>query len=334
MCIVGYDDSKNALRIVNSWGTYWGDDGFLWLSYDLFEELCIYGCAVMYDVIEEVPELLPAPPKVTVSQGGHTDRIVLSWEKVEDAESYLVYRVNNEEGVLEELSPADTNGFSDTPLPPGVHYIYAVKSIKNGRNGRLISDFSEIAEGWTAEERAVPGIPANLGYTLFQGDPILVWDPVDNAEGYTIYRWDKGREDFLTIGGSRDSVYLDRTFSDIADPGIVYYIVEAHNRYGSGFATDNLAVLREIAPVREEEEAVVVSGEIRDDRPVAASRQTPFRGSYYRTDYFDYEYTMARFREYYEREMEAFRSFRQGEEAGFDDWKREQEEALQKFQGR
>jgi hypothetical protein len=32
--IVGYDDSKSAFRIVNSWGSAWGDKGFAWLSYD------------------------------------------------------------------------------------------------------------------------------------------------------------------------------------------------------------------------------------------------------------------------------------------------------------
>lgn len=31
---VGYDSDKKAIRIVNSWGSYWGDNGFLWLSED------------------------------------------------------------------------------------------------------------------------------------------------------------------------------------------------------------------------------------------------------------------------------------------------------------
>ncbi|MDR3707098.1 MAG: C1 family peptidase [Capsulimonadaceae bacterium] len=34
ICIIGYDDAKHAFRMVNSWGTYWGDNGFLWLSED------------------------------------------------------------------------------------------------------------------------------------------------------------------------------------------------------------------------------------------------------------------------------------------------------------
>jgi methionine-rich copper-binding protein CopC len=46
--IVGYDDSmtynlngivyKGAFKIANSWGTSWGDNGFIWISYELFKQ--------------------------------------------------------------------------------------------------------------------------------------------------------------------------------------------------------------------------------------------------------------------------------------------------------
>ncbi len=38
---VGYDDDKKAFRIVNSWGNYWGDNGYLWLSEDFVKS---WGC--------------------------------------------------------------------------------------------------------------------------------------------------------------------------------------------------------------------------------------------------------------------------------------------------
>lgn len=34
--IVGYDDAKHAWKIMNSWGTGWGDGGYSWIDYDLF----------------------------------------------------------------------------------------------------------------------------------------------------------------------------------------------------------------------------------------------------------------------------------------------------------
>ncbi|MBQ7711331.1 MAG: C1 family peptidase [Bacteroidales bacterium] len=36
MVISGYDDSKHAFRIRNSWGTAWGDEGSAWVDYDFF----------------------------------------------------------------------------------------------------------------------------------------------------------------------------------------------------------------------------------------------------------------------------------------------------------
>ncbi|MDR2037001.1 MAG: C1 family peptidase [Bacteroidales bacterium] len=36
MVLVGYDDSKNAFRVRNSWGTSWGDNGSIWIDYDFF----------------------------------------------------------------------------------------------------------------------------------------------------------------------------------------------------------------------------------------------------------------------------------------------------------
>ena len=32
--IVGYDDTKRAYKVQNSWGSTWGDGGFTWIDYD------------------------------------------------------------------------------------------------------------------------------------------------------------------------------------------------------------------------------------------------------------------------------------------------------------
>jgi hypothetical protein len=43
MVVVGYDDDKNAFKLINSWGTDWGDGGFGWIDYDTFVEKTDYG---------------------------------------------------------------------------------------------------------------------------------------------------------------------------------------------------------------------------------------------------------------------------------------------------
>jgi C1A family cysteine protease len=36
--ICGYDDAKHAYKVMNSWGSSWGDGGFSWIDYDLLPQ--------------------------------------------------------------------------------------------------------------------------------------------------------------------------------------------------------------------------------------------------------------------------------------------------------
>jgi hypothetical protein len=36
MALVGYDEGRQAFRVINSWGTFWGDGGYAWIGYDTF----------------------------------------------------------------------------------------------------------------------------------------------------------------------------------------------------------------------------------------------------------------------------------------------------------
>lgn len=50
ICLIGYDDSKEAFKFINSWGTDWGLSGYGWISYDLLNNASVnyYGTAVGY----------------------------------------------------------------------------------------------------------------------------------------------------------------------------------------------------------------------------------------------------------------------------------------------
>lgn len=43
MCVIGYDEGKQAFEILNSWGEKWGDNGFGWIKYDDYGKYCKYG---------------------------------------------------------------------------------------------------------------------------------------------------------------------------------------------------------------------------------------------------------------------------------------------------
>jgi len=54
--VVGYDDNKfgGAFELINSWGTFWGKDGFAWIRYSDFEFFCKYA-------FEMIDKSLPDP---------------------------------------------------------------------------------------------------------------------------------------------------------------------------------------------------------------------------------------------------------------------------------
>ncbi|MEA2029885.1 MAG: BspA family leucine-rich repeat surface protein, partial [Campylobacterota bacterium] len=39
LVVVGYDDTRNAVKVINSWGRGWGNDGYLWIDYEVFKEI-------------------------------------------------------------------------------------------------------------------------------------------------------------------------------------------------------------------------------------------------------------------------------------------------------
>jgi hypothetical protein len=46
LLVVGYDDTKNAFKVVDSRGCRWGNDGYIWLHYDLVNKDVVYDAYV------------------------------------------------------------------------------------------------------------------------------------------------------------------------------------------------------------------------------------------------------------------------------------------------
>jgi hypothetical protein len=67
MCTVGYDDERRAFKVINSWSTKWGNNGFGWVSYDTFTGK-VSQAFVVQDVVvykpEPSPDTPPSPPVV------------------------------------------------------------------------------------------------------------------------------------------------------------------------------------------------------------------------------------------------------------------------------
>jgi hypothetical protein len=75
MLVVGYDDARNAFRVINSWGRQWGDGGYGWIDYGYFGRV-VREAFVVQDARNgpgpappvnpmrpDVPDYVPPPPQ-------------------------------------------------------------------------------------------------------------------------------------------------------------------------------------------------------------------------------------------------------------------------------
>ncbi len=66
ICIVGYNDNfangEGAVEIMNSWGTFWGNGGFIWVKYSDLKNI-LNAALALYDDSKPVPLDPPTPPE-------------------------------------------------------------------------------------------------------------------------------------------------------------------------------------------------------------------------------------------------------------------------------
>lgn len=63
MCVVGFDDNVagGAFRVMNSWGTNWGDKGMVWIKYNDFVRYCQMAIQPFANPFTKAPDEKPIP---------------------------------------------------------------------------------------------------------------------------------------------------------------------------------------------------------------------------------------------------------------------------------
>ncbi len=96
--IVGYDDNRygGAFRVINSWGTDWGDNGYFWLTYDLARQGVIQQA---YGVEDAENSVTPQPVDPTPPPASLPNLQIMSWSADYDnrpgGAGQLQWRVGN-----------------------------------------------------------------------------------------------------------------------------------------------------------------------------------------------------------------------------------------------
>ncbi len=97
MCVVGFDEGKEAFEIMNSWGPYWGNGGFIWVKYSDYARFCRFGAQfTLADPPKALPEVqhgefvLRYPASITNGE--------VTFGNVKPTLSYGRYQINRAQG--------------------------------------------------------------------------------------------------------------------------------------------------------------------------------------------------------------------------------------------
>jgi RHS repeat-associated protein len=130
------------------------------------------------------------PPQGFKGKSLSGGRIQLSWNVVEEAVGYQLYRQAPDESELTDYQRIDTGlEYIDAPSVDGL-YTYAVASIRFENDQEAISGLSELVA--VMSDSTAPGAPINLSLELVSSGIEAEWDPPSYTEPitYSLYRAD------------------------------------------------------------------------------------------------------------------------------------------------
>jgi fibronectin type 3 domain-containing protein len=129
---------------------------------------------------------LPVPTGVSASDGTYPDKVRVTWNPVQGAAQYLIYRSTLSSGGQADIGGSVTTTYDDITASPGTTYYYWVKALWS-HDGNL-SDYSAPDPGWRAVE--VPSPPTLLsptnGATEVSTNPTFSWIASRGATSYQL----------------------------------------------------------------------------------------------------------------------------------------------------
>ena len=143
---------------------------------------------VLYSFANIVPshlETIEAPTQIA-TKGSSTDQLEISWECVDLAEGYILYRKAPGESRYQQiakLSGKDNTVYTDTAEKYST-YEYRIASYRNVNGKEQISALSDVVYGMRKLKAADHVECEVVGKSKVR----LTWDKVEGAEGYIIYR--------------------------------------------------------------------------------------------------------------------------------------------------
>ena len=140
-----------------------------------------------YQYEEDTEEIELAAPELSVTNVASSGKIQLSWDAIDGAEKYQVYRsTSGKTGTFKRIYTTSKNRFSNTSVEPGKRYYYKVRAVdEHGETYEFSNTVSRLCD---LEQPKI-----KLAIVASSGKPKVTWDAVDGAVKYEVYRSTSGK---------------------------------------------------------------------------------------------------------------------------------------------
>ena len=163
-------------------------------------------------------------PVVTASNVKETGKVKLTWNSIEGAAKYEIYRSTKRNGKYTRMYTTTKTEYTNLKAEAGVTYYYKVVALN--KKDKPISAFSEVV--FRTCDLAQPVVTASN--VAESGKIRLTWESVEGAVGYQIYRATKKNGKYTSVYTTTKTRYTNLK----AEAGVAYYykvVALAENTY-------------------------------------------------------------------------------------------------------
>ncbi len=139
--------------------------------------------------LEKAAAPKPGVPELKAAHEAKTGKPVLSWEAVENAEEYRLYRATSEDGSYRLVTSTKETAFVNTAAVPGKTYYYKIKALNADGSESEYSDVLRVVCKLADAELTADNVKSS-------GKVKLTWEAVEGAVSYKIYRSENGEDDY------------------------------------------------------------------------------------------------------------------------------------------
>lgn len=149
-----------------------------------------------------------------------SDSITLSWDKLENVESYIVYAYKDSTKKYTKVTTVNTNTVTIDNLKSGTTYSYAVRAF----NASCYGKYSSIIT--TTTNPAAPTLKA----TQTTESITLTWNKITGAAGYVIYSYNDKDKQYTKVSTVKNN---KTTIKDLDSATAYHYAIRAYKKLNS-----------------------------------------------------------------------------------------------------